>query len=596
VAGQGVERRLAAVMVIDVVGYSRLVETNESAALKAVKAIKESILEPLLARHRGRIVKSMGDGLIAEFASAVASVACARDIQRMSAHLRDATEHQIALRIGVNLGDVVVEEGDLFGDGVNIAARLEALCPPGGVLISGAVHDHLVGKLDATFTFLGEQRLKNIARPVRTYLLSQEGASPPAAIYSGTGQKPVIAVLPFDNLSTEPGQDYFSDGVSEDIITELSRFRELVVIARHSSFSFRGPIIDVREVGRALGANYVVAGSVRRAGERLRISAELIDATNTAQLWAERYDERLDDIFAIQERIARSIVATVAERIVEDIEAAARRRPPEDARAYDLFLRANRICDSHTLGAQDEAKRLFEHALEIDPQFARACTGLAWVWFFRAVDGSVGVRREQDENYRLALEWAERALELDANDPRVQYSLGYMALIWHQFERAERHLDLARGMNPNDATIQITWGWMKACLGEAAHGLEGAEIAFRLNPRHTVWYNNTLSRIVFHLERFDEVDRLLRHKTTAAPDLHPRDMAWRASALGHLGRADEAWACAAAFVEAIRGRWRGEGGAGPKEYVDWLIEISCLRRPDDAARLRRGLELAGLPA
>jgi adenylate cyclase len=579
-------------MVVDVVGYSRLVEIDESAALAAVKALEQTILKPQLARHKGRIVKSTGDGLIAEFASAVASVACARDIQHMSAHLRDAGEHRIALRIGVNLGDVVVEGGDLLGDGVNVAARLEALCPPGGVLISGAVHDHLVGKLDTTFTCMGEQRLKNIARPVRAYLLSPAGAPPPAK-HSATGEKPVIAVLPLDDLSTEPGQDYFSDGVSEDIITELSRFRELVVIARHSSFSFRGPSVDMREIGRALGVNYVVAGSVRRAGDRLRISVQLVDAATTAQLWAERYDERLDDVFAIQERIARSIVATVAQRVIEDVEATARRRPPEDARAYDLFLRAYRISDTYTAEAQAEAQRLLERALEIDPNFARACTGLAFRWL--SLEG-VGVPRERDENRRKALEWAERALECDPNDPRVHCTLGVMALSWRQFERAERHIDFARSMNPNDATIQITWGWAKACLGEAARGMEGAEVAFRLNPRHPIWYNNYLSRIVFLLERYDEVDRLLRHKTTVAPALHPRDTAWRAAALGHLGRADEARACAEAFVEAVRGRWRGEVGAGPREFVDWLVDVSCLRRAEDAARLRRGLELAGLPA
>ena len=537
----------------------------------------------------------MGDGLIAEFASAVASVACARDIQRMSAHLRDAAEHRIALRIGVNLGDVVVEGGDLFGDGVNVAARLEALCPPGGVLISGAVHDHLVGKLDATFTYRGEQRLKNIARPVRAYLLSPAGAPPPANHFS-TGEKPVVAVLPLDDLSTEPGQDYFSDGVSEDIITELSRFRELVVIARHSSFSFRGPTVDVREVGRALGANYIVAGSVRRAGDRLRVSAQLVDAATAAQLWAERYDERLDDIFAIQERIAQSIVATVAQRVVEDVEAAARRRPPEDAQAYDLFLRANRISDTYTAEAQAEAQRLLERALEIDPNFARACTGLAFHYHVRTFLEGVGVPRERDENRRKALEWAERALECDPNDPRVHYTLGVMALAWRQFDRAGAPPRPRAGDEPERRVDSDHLGWGEGVPRRGRAGMEGAEIAFRLNPRHPIWYNNYLSRIVFLLERYDEVDRLLRHKTTVAPAMHPRDTGWRAAALGHLGRADEARACAEAFVEGVRARWRGEAGAGPRGFVDWLVDVSCLRRAEDVARLRRGLELAGLPA
>ena len=286
------ERRLAAILSADVVGYSRLVEADEARTLAGLKFIRQEILEPLLAENRGRIVKLMGDGVIIEFGSVVAAVACAAAIQSRMATSQDsvAPEHQIILRIGVHLGDVTVEGEDLLGDGVNIAARLEQVCPPGGVLISASAHEQLTGKLDLPFADAGEQRLKNIARPIRAFLLAPEGVpvrQPPEPLLT---EKPAVAVLPFENLSGDKDQVYFSDGITEDVITELSRFRELLVIAKHSSFAFRGKNIDVREIGRALGASHLVEGNVRRAGDRVRINAQLVDASTGTHLWTERYD------------------------------------------------------------------------------------------------------------------------------------------------------------------------------------------------------------------------------------------------------------------------------------------------------------------
>jgi TolB-like protein len=330
-ANTGAERRLTTIMAADVVGYSRLVEADETATLAALRGLRQMVVEPLMAERQGRIVKLMGDGLIAEFSSVVGAVACAAEIQ---AQLAQSQKHvpltrRIVLRIGINLGDVVVEGDDLLGDGVNIAARLEQACPPGGVLVSGTAHDHLVGKLDLRFESAGELYLKNIARPVRAYRMAPGAASVATETASPLADRPAVAVLPFDNMSGDPEQAYFSDGITEDIITELSRFRELTVIARNSSFSFRGRSVDVREVGRVLGVGYVVEGSVRRAGNRLRITVQLVEAATGAHLWAERYDRAVEDIFNIQEEIARSIVATVAQRVLEDSEASARRRSPE---------------------------------------------------------------------------------------------------------------------------------------------------------------------------------------------------------------------------------------------------------------------------
>ncbi len=577
-----VERRIAAVLVADVVGYCRLIELDEARTLAAVKELWVALFQPLIAENRGRIVKLMGDGLIAEFGSIVGAVACAAAVQiELATRQQDVSvERRIMLRIGVNVGDVVVEGDDLLGDGVNIAARLEQLCPPGTVLISGSAHEHLSGKLDIRFNFAGEQHLKNIARPVKTYCMEAVGSTVISPHLSERqSDRPAIAVLPFDNMSGDPDQAYFSDGITEDVITELSRFSELMVIARNSSFAFRGRSMDLREIGRLLGAGYIVEGSVRRSGGRVRITVQLIEATSGTHLWAERYDRAIEDVFAVQEEISQNIVATVAQRVREDREVAARRRPPEDMRAYDLFLQGNRLMDDFTPGTQERVLSLFERAIQIDPTFARAYTGLAYAYLNRAIDSGVGVPREKDDNRVKALNLAEQALALDPNDPKVHCTLGFMCLTWRYFDRAERHVDLARSMNPNDPIIQIIWAWMQGCLGRPERALPAAQIAFRINPRHPSWYNYYLSHILFQLGRYSEAAVLLEQRTFDSPTRHPRDMAWRAAAYAHLGRIEEAKRCGEVFVRAVSGLWRGDPTAGPAEYVDCLsISPICVSR------------------
>ncbi len=595
-ADTGTERRLTTIMAADVVGYSRLVEADEVSTLAALRSLRQTVVNPLLGEHRGRVVKVMGDGLIAEFGSVVGAVACAAAIQARLAEAQGQVppERRIVLRIGINLGDVVVDGDDILGDGVNIAARLEQACPPGGVLVSGAAYDQLPGKLDIRFEHAGELRLKNIARPVRAYRMAHGGDPEWAEAAIPRAERPSVAVLPFENMSGDPEQVYFSDGITEDVITELSRFRELMVIARNSTFAFRGKSTDVREIGRALGAGYVVEGSVRRAGSRLRITVQLVDAGTGAHLWAERYDRAVEDIFDIQEEIARGIVATVAQRVLEDSEAAARRRPPEDIRAYDLFLQGRRLSDVFTPGAQDRARALFEQARTIDPTFARAYSGLAHNHLTRATDEGAGIPRERNQHLREALDLARQALALDPNDPRVQYTVGRMHLAWREFDRAGRHLDLARDMNPNDPTIQVVWAYVQACLGHPELGLPAAEFAKRLNPRYPRWYDDYLARVLFLLGRYGEAAGILEQKTSAEPEEHPRDMGWRTAACGHLGRDAEARRCAGWFVQAVGRYWRGDP-AGPREYVDWFVDASCLKRAEDEERLREGLRAAGLP-
>jgi tetratricopeptide (TPR) repeat protein len=340
----------------------------------------------------------------------------------------------------------------------------------------------------------------------------------------------------------------------------------------------------------------VVEGSVRRAGDRVRITAHLIDGATGTHLWVERYDRALEDVFAVQEEIAQSITATVAQRIIQDSEVAARRRQPEDIRAYDLFHQGNRLSDVFTPEAQARAQALFEQVLRIDPGFARAHTGLAWIHLNRAIDDGVGVPREQDANRIESLRQAEEALAKDPNDPRVHSTLGYMCLTWRQFDRAERHMDLARALNPNDPLIQILWAWVQACVGRPERALPAAEIAQRLSPCHPSWYNYYISHILFQLGRDKEAAELFEERTMDAPARHPRDMAWRAAAYAHLGRLQEARQCAETFVQSVRSYWRGDPGAGPREYVDWLVDVAYLRRDRDAERLREGLRRAGLPA
>jgi adenylate cyclase len=591
-------RKLAAILAADVVGYSRLVEADEAGTLSDLKVLRQTVLEPLLVESRGRIVKLMGDGIIVEFSSVVAAVACAAAIQSRFAATQEggAPERRIILRIGVHLGDVIVEGEDLLGDGVNIAARLEQLCLPGGVSISGAAYEQLAGKLDLPFADAGEKRLKNITRPVRVYQLAPErdqGWKPPVPL----DEKPTVAVLPFQNLSDDPNQDYFSDGITEDIVTELSRFRELLVIAQNSSFAFRGKNVDVREIGRSLGASHVIEGNVRRAGDRVRINAKLVDASTGTHLWAERYDRALADVFAVQEEIAQSIVIRVAERVIDEREMAARRRPPQDLRAYDLFLRALRFGGaSFTPDVLAQLEALYLQIIAIDPSFARAYSGLAYIHRDRSTRVIAGVQSQPDEEMQLALELAEKALALDPNDPRIQSTVGFMCAHIREFDRAERHFDLARSMNPNDAVGQILYAYLQGARGKPERGLAAVEIACRVNPRHPPWYNSVRARLLFQLGNYGGAAALLETRMWDEPARHLRDRGWRAAACAHAGRLDEAARCGEEFVREIASHWQGEPAAGIPAFIDWLVWFSLLEQAADREHLRAGLRLAGLPA
>ncbi|MDW5317033.1 adenylate/guanylate cyclase domain-containing protein [Rhizobium sp. PL01] len=596
-----IERRLAAIFAADVEGYSRLMSQDEVGTLEAL-ASQRAILDECVAEHRGRIANTAGDSVLAEFPSAVNAVKCALEAQTAmaAANKELPIERCLWFRIGVHVGDVMVRGGDLFGDGVNIAARLQAIAEPGGICLSAMVQDYVRSAILVAVNDLGPQSLKGIKLPIRVFAIKHGSAPSQRSSFNPNWQdrlradRPSVAVLPFKNMGG-PEQEYFSDGITEDIITELARFRELLVIARNSSFAFQDKAVEISAIGKALGADYVVEGSIRRSGDRVRVTAQLIKAETGTHLWAERYDRSFEEVFAIQDDVARGVVATVAQRIQEETEVVARRRPPQDIMAYDLFLQGQRLSDVFVDNGQERSRDFFERARTLDPTFARAYTGLAFNYLNRSLDFGVGVPHEEDTNRKEARRLAELALTVDPTEPRVQSTAGYIFLTWREFDRASRHFDLASSMNPNDATIQIFWAWAQACLGRPELGIPATQMAFRLNPRHPHWYSSYCSRVHFLLRQYDEAIKHLAYRMSGDPTYHIRDMSILAAAFGHMGRREEALQCATWFIEGIRKVWRGNPNAGPADYAEWLINTSYLKLPADEALLREGLRLAGLP-
>jgi TolB-like protein/class 3 adenylate cyclase/Flp pilus assembly protein TadD len=480
-AQQNVQRRLAAILAADVVGYSRMMQADEVGTLATLKSRRSEILQPLVAKHHGRIVKMMGDGVLVEFASVLNAVQCGIQLQEAmtAANLALPKEQRIELRVGINQGDVIVEGSDIYGDGVNIAARLETLADPGSVFVSGKVHQEIDGKLGLSFEDLGQQSLKNLAAPVQVYRVF--GALPAATtnVVADTTKRS-IAVLPFTNMSGDPEQQYFSDGITEDIITELSRFRSLVVIARHSSFQFRDKGADVRRVGRDLGVRYVAEGSVRRTGDHLRITAQLVDATTGAHLWSERYDRALADIFAVQDAVVQAIVASVAGRVTAAEIEQVRRNRTGRLDAYECCLRGLGYWQQNSAEANAESYRWLEKAANLDPEYAEPLTRLSI---------SAAVRASEDaSDFEPALALATKAVALDPNNSWSHCALGIAKLLSGAVAGSAEHFRIAQRLNPNDPD-QMHWCAMyHIYAGEfaAAHALLAA--AERLNPLRPIWY------------------------------------------------------------------------------------------------------------
>jgi adenylate cyclase len=491
------QRRLAAILVADVVGYSRLMEADEAGTLAALKDRRARIIEPLVTEHQGRTFKQMGDAVLIEFASAVNAVACAIDLQKAMAAVEPADGHRIQFRIGINLGDVIVEGGDLFGDGVNIAARLEALAEPGGILVSETVFSHVRGKVDAAFHDRGEQALKNIAQPVRVYGIAGETAPsrPGAAGDSTQAAWPSVAVLPFTNLGGDAEQQYFADGITEDIITELSRYRTLRVTARNSSFQFRGPAIDISAVRRALGARYVVEGSIRKMGNRLRVTAQLIDAGTQNHIWAERYDRDIQDIFAVQDDVVRTIVASLEGSVAASGAEHARRKPAADWVAYDFMLQGRECLHRYQVA---EAEPLFARAVELDPDYAPAYAGRAIAL------GDLYLLDERRETLDAAIASAKRALALGENDSWAHRAMGFVALRNFQLELAGMHFNRAISINPNDMDSAYEHANWLSYVGKFEEALRALDAAQQCDPFPPTWVSETRGQTLYCLGRFAE--------------------------------------------------------------------------------------------
>jgi TolB-like protein/class 3 adenylate cyclase len=571
-------RRLTAILAADVAGYSRLMGADEEGTHERLQAHLRELVNPKIAEHRGRIVKNTGDGLLAEFPSVVDAVRCAVEVQRAMVERNAATpvDQHIEFRIGVNLGDVIAEEEDIFGDGVNVAARLEALAEPGGICVSRVVRDQVRDKLDFAFEDLGEQHVKNIARPVRAYRV-RDPAAPVAKPLPGSPQplplpdKPSIAVLPFANMSGDPEQEYFGDGMVEEIITALSRIRWLFVIARNSTFTYKGQPVEVKRVGRELGVRYVLEGSVRKAGERVRITAQLIDAATGAHLWADRFDGSLEDVFDLQDKVAVGVAGVIEPTLQAAETARSAGRPTSDLTAYDLYLRALAMVWSPARQVP-EALHLLEQAIARDPSYGPALGWAATCCFRLLLDGQ-SANPEADR--KKGIDFASRALEVAGNDPGTLVNAAHaLAFFGEDIGAMTALVDRALVLNPSFARGWHNSGALRIWAGHGDAGIEHLETALRLSPRERVGPTRTaIGAAHFFARRFDHAVPELLLAIQETPGLSPAYQLL-AACYAHMGRLDEA----RAIVRRLR-------AFNPAVMPD----ASFMRRPED-----RELWLSGL--
>ncbi len=631
------ERRLAAIMAADVVGYSRLMGEDEAGTLAALKVHRQELIDPEIAAHSGRIVKLMGDGALVEFASVVDAVECAVAIQRGMGGRHDGVpeERRITLRIGINIGDVIVEGEDIYGDGVNVAARIEGLAEPGGICISRAARDQVRDKLDYALDDLGEHEVKNIARPIRVFRVSTDGEGAGTAVVSSRGgprpwrwaaavgamiatvgglatwqlwppapaeapvattaptpevvseqapvplpDKPSIAVLPFINMSDDPEQEYFSDGITEDIITDLSKVSGLFVVARNSSFTYKGRAVKVRDVGRDLGVRHVLEGSVRKSGSRVRITAQLIDVTTGDHVWAERYDRELTDVFAVQDEVTQKIVSVLAVKLSAEEAARLRRLVPVDADAYDLLLRGLALQRRYSRETIAESIEYFEKAIAIEPRYARAHANIGYSRSIEVLNGWSG---DREAALREAESHIEEAVRLDPTLPQVHFAASLLYRIRRQLDEALAAIHKAIELKPNYAEGYGSMAMVLTYAGRADEGLEAAQTSMRLNPVNSFFIYWVLGQSYFHLERYDEAAVQFERAVEANPQFL-RGHLLLAATYGQLGRIEDA-------------EWEAQ------EALTLLPELSLRQRraivpykkQADVERYIDGLRKAGIP-
>ena len=554
-------RRLAAILAADEPGYSRLMGAEEEGTLERLKALRRELVDPKIAEHKGRIVKTTGDGLLVEFASVVDAVRCAVEVQQAMPERNTgiAPDSRIELRIGINLGDVIVEGDDLYGDGVNIAARIEALADAGGVLVSNTVHDHVRDRLPFLFEDLGEQQVKNITRPVRVYRVRPEGPHPspplpgldPGITGEGSARagaaepqalalpdKPSIAVLPFANMSGDPEQEYFADGMVEEIITALSRIRWLFVIARNSSFTYKGQSVDVKQVGRDLGVRYVLEGSVRKAGARVRITAQLIEASTGTHLWADRFDGSHEDVFELQDKVASSVAGVIEPALLAAEMRRSAARPTTDLSAYDLYLRALATIWPITKERIVEALGLLEQAITIDPHYGPA---LSWATICHLRLVGDGWTEAPETNRHKAIDLSRRALQVGGDDPGILANAALVLAISGEDLGAMIGLvDRALALNPSFARGWYVSSTLRMWAGQHDLAIEHVETSMRLSPRERM--GQPLSRIgeaYFFKHQFDEAAAKLLLSIQDNPG-STVPYRYLAACYAHMGHLDEA--------------------------------------------------------
>jgi len=579
------QRRLAAIVSADVAGYSRLMGRDESGTLAALKALRREVVDPPIAAHGGRIVKATGDGLLLEFPSVVDAVRCVVEVQTAMAERTAAIpdDKRIAFRVGVNIGDIIIDGDDIFGEGVNVAARLEALAEPGGACLSDDAFRQVRGKIDAGFIEMGAQSLKNIDQPVHAWRWSPDRTPVSPAPALALPDKPSIAVLPFQNMSGDPEQEYFVDGLVEDIITALSRFKSLFVIARNSSFTYKGKAVDIKQVGRELGVQYVLEGSVRKAGGRLRITGQLVDASTGTHIWADRYDGSLEDVFELQDNVATSVVGVIVPKLDAAELERAKRKPIENLDAYDCVLRARSLLFEFGKESTLQARDLLYRAMDLDPEYSTpyglACRCISNIKLYRW-------------NFDAARHEAEVRLLVDrirvlGQDDAYALALAAFAVVWvcREHNLGMSFADRAVSVNPNLANAWLLRGGVAAFCGDHASALKSFEIAARISPIgndfHAVNGYRALSH--FFLGNYTEAITFSLASTSYLPNWLVPILA-RTAGEALVGRADEA----AKSLVQLR-------ALSPDLRLSTIEQTYPYRGSEDVARLREGLRIAGLP-
>ncbi len=574
------ERRLTTIMAIDVVGYSRLMSEDEAGTLAALRDLRRTVVDPLVSQFGGRIFKLMGDGALIEFQSVLNAIQCAVEIQRAIStrppHWPDG--RRIELRAGINLGDVIALGSDLYGSGVNLAARLQSLAEPGGVCISAAVHEHVADNGNWAWKDLGEQTMKNIAKPLRVYgLVPHTPVSAPVVAEVAARARPSVAVLPLANMSGDPEQEFFADGLTEDILTELSRFRGLLVISRNSTFKYKGKPIDIRQVSRELAADYVIEGSVRKTADRVRVIVQLIDGRTDQHIWADRYDRKLTDIFDIQDEITTAVVATLPGRIEAATRDIVARKKTDNMLAYECVLAGKILHHRSSFEANQQALAMLDRAIELDPTYAhahawKACTvGQGW---------ANGWCADRDAAWNLVTRELEIAMSLDDHDSDVHRVYAAVCLARKEHEQAMHHQERALALNPNDDLIVVQQGEMLTWIGEPDEGISWILKAMRLNPYHPERFWNHLGRAYFVARRYGDAIGAFR-RITAPDQFHFAFMAAIEAKLGNLGTA-------AQYVREVLAR---DSGFSSTAYLKTLH----YKRPEDEEHHLDALLAAGLP-